>query len=64
MSLAITMNLIAAIVVVGGWTAAVWFFYKHLSDPYARPATRRPDAVQAADAGSRPEPVLTGSRAA
>lgn len=55
MSLAITMNLIAAIVVVGGWSAAVWFFYRHLSDPHARPGTRRPDVV---------EPVLAGSRAA
>ena len=64
MSLAITMNLIAIAVVVGGWTAAVWTFYKHLSDDHARPATRRPDVVQDPDANSQPEPVLTGSRAA
>ena len=63
MSLVITMNVIAAIVVVGGWTAAVWFFYRHLSDPHARPEARRP-VVQASDAGSRPEPVLANSRAA
>jgi hypothetical protein len=64
MSLVITMNLIAIAVVAGGWTAAVWFFYRHLSDPHARPETRRPDVVQSPDAGSLPEPVLTGSRAA
>lgn len=64
MSLVIIMNLIAAMVVVGGWTAAVWFFYRHLSDPCARPGARRPDVVPAPDAGSRPEPVLAGSRAA
>ena len=65
MSLAITMNLIAIAVVVGGWTAAVSAFYKKLSDPYARPGTRRqPDVVQDPDASSQPEPVLTGSRAA
>jgi hypothetical protein len=61
----ITMNLIAIAVVVGGWTAAVWGFCKKLSDPYARPGTRRrPGVVQGKDASSRPEPVLTGRRAA
>ncbi len=65
MSLAITMNLIVIAVVVGGWTAAVWATYRRLSDPYARPGTRRqPGAAQALHASSRPEPVLTGSRAA
>jgi hypothetical protein len=64
MSSAIAMNLIAIAVVVGGWTAAVWAFYKHLSDPYARPRARRPNVVQAPDASSQPEPVLTGRRAA
>ncbi len=65
MSLAITMNLIAIAVVVGGWTAAVWAFYKKLSDPYARPETRRRSGVvQAPEASGQPEPVLTGRRAA
>jgi len=64
MSSAITMNLIAIAVIVGGWTAAVWAVYRKLSDPYARSVTRRPDVVQAPDASSQPEPVLTGRRAA
>ncbi len=65
MSLAITMNLIAIVVVVGGWAAAVWAFYKRLGDPYARPETgSRPGVVQDPAASSRPEPVLTGRRAA
>ena len=65
MNSAITMNLIAIVVLVGGWTAAVWTFYKRLSDPYARSGARRPDAVQAPGrrlpARAR---VLTGSGAA
>jgi hypothetical protein len=64
MSSAITMNLIAIAVVVGGWTAAVWALYSKLSDPYARAAARRPDVAQDPGARSQPEPVLTGRRAA
>ena len=65
MSLAITMNLIAIAVIAGGWTAAVWVFHKHLSDPCARPGTRRRLGVaQVPGTSSRPEPVLTGRRAA
>jgi hypothetical protein len=64
MSSAITMNLIAIAVVVGGWTAAVRAVYSKLGDPYARAAARRPDMVQEPGARSRPEPVLTGRRAA
>lgn len=64
MSSAVTMNLIAIAVVVGGWTAAVWAVYSKLGDPYARPAARRPDVVRDPGARSRTEPVLTGPRAA
>jgi hypothetical protein len=64
MSSAITMNLIAIVVVVGGWTAAVWAVYSKLSDPYARAAARRPDVAQDPGARSQPEPVLTGRGAA
>lgn len=64
MSFAVTMNLIAIAVVVGGWTAAVWAVYSRLSDPYARAAARRPDVARAPGARSQPEPVLTGRRAA
>jgi hypothetical protein len=61
---AITMNLIAMAVLVGGWSAAVWALYKKLGDPYRRPQTPRPWVPRARDAGSRREPALTGSRAA
>jgi hypothetical protein len=67
MSLAITMNLIAVAVVVGGWAVAVRAVYKRLSDPYARTGARpRPGAAPAPAPGasSRPEPVLTGRHAA
>ena len=64
MSSAIAMNLIAIAVIVAGWTAAVWALYSKLSDPYAPAATRRPEAVRDPGARSRPEPVLTGRRAA
>ena len=65
MSSAITMNLIAIAVVVGGWTAAVRAVYEQLGDPYARAgAVRGPALVQEPGARSRPEPVLTGRRAA
>lgn len=58
------MNLIAIVVVGGGWAAAVWAFYKRLGDPYTRPETGRPGVVQDPAASSRPEPVLTGRRTA
>lgn len=64
MSSAITMNLTAIAVVVGGWTAAVWAVYSKLSDPYARAGNRRPDVVHDLGASSQREPVLTGRSAA
>jgi hypothetical protein len=64
MSSAITMNLIVIVVVVGGWAAAVRAVYSKLGDPYPRAEARRPDVVQDPGARSRPEPVLTGRRAA
>ncbi len=64
MTTAITMNLIAIAVLVGGWAAAVWAVYSKLSDPYARTAARRPAMVADPGAPARPEPVLTGRRAA
>lgn len=60
MSLAITLNLIAIVIVVGGWTAAVWAFYKKLGDPHAEAEGRRADA--GSDSGF--EHDLTQRRAA
>lgn len=79
MNLALTMNLIAIVVVPGGWAFAVWALYRHLGDPYQRPAARRqPGAAPVAaqvpaqapapapeqDGRSRPGLVLTDHRAA
>ena len=64
MSSAVIMNLIAIAVVVGGWAAAVWAVFSKLGDPYAQAGTRLPDVVREPGARSRPEPVLTGRRAA
>ncbi len=64
MILAITMNLIAMAVLVGGWSAAVWALYKKLGGPRKRPQAPRPGAAPARDAGPRREPALAGSRTA
>lgn len=64
MSLAITMNLIAMAVVVGGWAVAVWAVYRRLSDPYARAGNRRPDVIHDLGASSQPKLVLARRHAA
>lgn len=44
MLLAIVLNLVCAVVLVGGWAAAVWALYKGLGEqpaPAARPSAHR-----------------------
>ena len=65
MSLVIAMNLIAAAVIVGGWTAAVWAIWSRLDDPCARHATRRARvALPPAASSPQSEPVQVGRTAA
>jgi hypothetical protein len=61
MSLAITLNLIFIAIVVGGWSAAVWAFYKHLGDPHEEQSDPRSAAAEQLDTSYQPERVLVSS---
>ena len=65
MLLAILLNAISAVVLVGGWALAVWALHRGLGAPYLAQENRRlSDAGALADTDRLREAILSGQRAA
>lgn len=62
----LVLNLASAVILVGGWSLAVWTLYKRLDDPYT--CVPQEDRVSCADslpgADHARETLLSGNRAA
>jgi hypothetical protein len=65
MLLAILLNLLSAVVLVGGWAVAVWTLHRRLGPPYLAQEERRPSGTATLPGSDRlREAVLSGQRAA